>query len=249
MNSIYFPATNLRGLDRNIAIILAPVMPEWDCGQFCEPLISLLNSRGFDVTVIDTLSILTTFNLDVSLRQIKNVLSSITNGKPFLIGGIALGGAIAQRLSCELPNIDRVVSISGPTFCNQELDSKLSILIDALEAKDLYVAMNLLYDWLPPKNSYRIRAPIVKENISTDAIFRMKAGFSILKQIDAREHIKEFKGKTLLMVGELSQMVSRVSLLSDYQSPTYFASVIERAGMRPLHDNEKQSYITIANWL
>ncbi len=224
-------------------------MPVWDCGQFCEPLISLLTRRGFDVTVIDTLSITTTPDLGVSLQQLKGALSFITNGRPFLIGGVALGGALAQKLSCELPNIDRVISISGPTFPNQELDTKLSTLVDSLEAKNLDVAMNQLYDWLPPKNSYEQRAPRIDKNAFSDAINRMKAGFSILRQIDARESIKEFKGKTLLMVGELSQMVSKENLLENYHSPTYTASIIRNAGMRPWQDNEKLSYKTVENWL
>ncbi|MGB7997729.1 MAG: hypothetical protein WCF45_16560, partial [Photobacterium halotolerans] len=145
--------------------------------------------------------------------------------------------------------IDRVISISGPTFPDKELDTKLSALVDNLETKNLDVAMNQLYEWLPPKNSYEIRAPRIDKNAFSDAINRMKAGFSILKQIDARESITEFKGKTLLMVGELSQMVSKENLLENYNSPTYTASIIKNAGMRPWQDNEKQSYKTVENWL
>lgn len=249
MNSISFPATSILGLDKKIAVILAPVMPVWDCGQFCEPLISLLTRRGFDVTVIDTLSIITTSDLVFSLQQLKVALSDITNGRSFLICGVALGGALAQKLSCELPNIDGVISISGPTYPNPDLDGKLSALVDSLEAKNLDVAMNQLYDWLPPKNSYELRAPRINEDAFIDATNRMKSGFSILKQIDARESIKAFKGKTLLIVGELSQMVSKKNLLENYQSPTYTASIIKNAGMRPWQDNEKQSYQTVENWL
>ncbi|MFA1563198.1 alpha/beta hydrolase family protein [Aliivibrio fischeri] len=249
MNSISFSATSIINLDNKTAVILAPVMAAWDYGQFCEPLTFQLNHHGFDVTVIDTLSVLTTSNLDFSLHKLKDILSSITNGKPFLIGGVALGGALAQRLSCELPNINRVISISGPTFPSQDLNTKLSSLIEILENDNLEVAMNQLYDWLPPKNGYEMEAPIIESSISTDAIDRMISGFSILKQIDARKSIKEFKGKTLLIVGELSQMVSKENLLKNYQSPTYTASIISNAGMRPWQDNEKQSYKTVEKWL
>ncbi|WZX60652.1 hypothetical protein AAFR86_13010 [Salmonella enterica subsp. diarizonae serovar 58:r:z53] len=78
------------------AVILAPVMPVWDEGQFCAPLVMLLVAKGYHVTVIDTLTLIQ----DASPERAVEALCQALNARfqsPYLLVGFAMAGTLAAR--------------------------------------------------------------------------------------------------------------------------------------------------------
>ena len=81
------------------AIIMSPILAEWDQGKFCTPLIKLLAARGYHVTVYDTISLARNFS---DLSQVAalwgRVIADRHTAGIELVVGQAYGGAVAQYL-------------------------------------------------------------------------------------------------------------------------------------------------------
>lgn len=248
MNIEYYSSTGKERPNTKKAIILAPVMPLWDRGEFCLPLSQLLSNAGYEVIIIDTLSVCSSANEILALQEVEIAIKKYSGALPILLCGFALGGTFAQCLANRIKHLDGFLSVSGPGYATNELNEKLSSLINDLKNEKLSSAMESLYQWITPLNTSPFITPGIPANKRCIATERMLKGFSILKRLDSRPALNLYSGKSLLIVGELSQMANLTNQVQTGKEHHQVA-VIKGAGMRPWNDNHKQSSLTVTNWI
>lgn len=230
------------------AIILAPVMPIWDNGEFCAPLISILEIKGFKVSVIDTLTFIETSRPLEACDLMYKELKSRTN-LPFLLIGFAMGGTLVQMLSYRLNNLLGAITISSPSFADINLKEHLSYLLYLLNKGDLNLAVETLHKFVVP-NGEKInnQSAEIHESLHQTAINRMIIGFTLLLNLDSRLALDQFKGKYLSIIGEKSQLATcNNQFHSTNQNHSY--ACISNAGMRPWNDNAQAMNLLINKWI
>lgn len=230
------------------AVILAPVMPVWDEGKFCAPLVMLLAEKGYRVTVIDTLTLIQ----DASPERAVEALCQELDARfqpPYLLAGFAMAGTLVQLLAPHLNGLSGVISISAPGFADQQLKTRLGQLVSLLEEGDAELAVDVLHQFVVPEGqpapAGRFTLP---DAAKASAIQRMLTGFALLLNMDAREAIASYSGKYLAIVGEKSQLASWDNQTHSVQ-PTHLYRRIPKAGMRPWNDNPAAMNALLNEWV
>ncbi|MEQ1977378.1 alpha/beta hydrolase [Xenorhabdus sp. SGI240] len=235
------------------AVILSPVMPLWDHGNFCAPLVLLLEKMGYRVSIIDTLSLINHVNPDLIDPDcfINTIEFELTQrfSKPYLLIGFAMAGTLVQLLAPRLKTITGVISISGPGYADILLSDKLGQLIILLKKSQLDEAISLLHDFVIPKGGTPLPSvSAIPNHLKGIAQKRLIMGFSLLLQFDARTALCNYKGKFLSIVGECSQLAT---VRNQVVSPNLMHCfvVAEGAGMRPWNDQPEFINDVINDWL
>ncbi|WP_237387886.1 hypothetical protein [Xenorhabdus sp. Sc-CR9] len=230
------------------AVILAPVMPLWDHGDFCTPLFSLLQKMGYQVSIIDTLALINSIEPEHAINTIESELNRRFT-QPYLLVGFAMSGTLVQLLAPRLKKLMGVISISGPGYTDSLLANKLKQLIDLLNKNQLDEAISLLYDFVVPEDGMpHAQIPSIPDHLRSTARKRMLTGFSLLLQLDARTTLCKYKGKFLSIIGGCSQLAT-VSNQVVRTHPTHCFIIVEGAGMRLWEDNPVFTNNIINNWL
>ncbi|WP_118987871.1 alpha/beta hydrolase [Photorhabdus sp. CRCIA-P01] len=230
------------------AVILAPVMPLWDHGDFCTPLRILLQKVGYQVSIIDTLSLINSSDPDYAINIIESELNQRFS-QPYLLIGFAMSGTLVQLLASRLKNLTGVISVSGPGYADSLLTNRLEQLIALLNRNQLDEAISVLHDFVIPEGGTPLpKMTAVPDHLRNSARERMIVGFSLLLQLDARTILCNYKGKFLSIVGECSQLATECNQVVS-TNPTHCFVVVDGAGMRPWED--KPSFINnvINDWL
>ncbi|UGS39959.1 hypothetical protein [Pseudocitrobacter corydidari] len=230
------------------AVILAPVMPVWDEGQFCAPLVTLLVAKGYHVTVIDTLTLIQ----DGSPERAVEALSQALNARfqsSYLLVGFAMAGTLVQLLAPHLHGLSGVMSVSAPGFADEQLNRRLGELVSLLEEGEVEHAVDVLHQFVVPEGQ---AAPEVRFTLpdaaKASAIQRMLTGFALLLNMDARAAIARYNGKYLAIVGDKSQLASWENQTHSTQ-PTHLYRRIPEAGMRPWNDNPAAMNALLNEWV
>jgi len=134
-----------------LAVVMAPVMPYWDEGQFFAPLTERLVALGYRVMIFDSLSLqpapgdLASFA--DAWRQILQGLGPIE-----LLAGNALGGALVQSLLASrwAAQIPATLLISAPSQADDQLDKRLGYMAELAAARELSEALRWLDHWVSP---------------------------------------------------------------------------------------------------
>lgn len=132
-----------------LAVVMAPVMPYWDEGQFFAPLTERLVALGYRVMIFDSLSLqpapedLATFAN--AWRQILQGLGPVQ-----LLAGSALGGALVQSLLASrwAASIPATLLISAPTQADSQLEERLGYMAQLAAAGELTEALCWLEHWV-----------------------------------------------------------------------------------------------------
>ncbi|CAH6796648.1 conserved hypothetical protein [Vibrio chagasii] len=247
MNVVYFSPEVSSSLLKQ-AVVLSPVMPVWDKGEFCLPLTQHLNQAGYCVAVIDTLSVCTTDEANTSIEEIKQAILKVSANSELLLCGFALGGALAQCVAAHLPSVSHLFSVSGPGQQTIELTTKLGELIAKLRNCELPDALAQLGQWVAPTGTFVEMIPAPAACDHELATQRMLNGFTLLRRLNSRNHLEAFKGRCLLMVGDKSQMVTASNQIC-IEREGYEIVSIHNAGMRPWADNPKQVAKYLTQWI
>ncbi|EHQ9198459.1 hypothetical protein KF477_004687 [Salmonella enterica subsp. diarizonae serovar 50:k:z:[z50],[z57],[z68] [z86]] len=190
------------------AVILAPVMPVWDEGQFCAPLVMLLVAKGYHVTVIDTLTLIQ----DASPERAVEALCQALNARfqsPYLLVGFAMAGTLVQLLAPHLHGLSGVMSVSAPGFADEQLNRRLGELVSLLEKGEVEHAVDVLHQFVVPEGQAAQEGRFtLPDAAKASAIQRMLTGFALLLNMDARAAIARYNGKYLAIVGDKSQLAS-----------------------------------------
>ncbi|MBU4636347.1 alpha/beta hydrolase [Pseudomonas chlororaphis] len=227
------------GLGPELVVVMSPVMPTWDEGQFFAPLTQSLVDKGYRVVIFDTLSLLTDNDepfADFTQRWAE-VLEPL--GPIALIAGSALGGAVVQGLLAT--GVGRQAAqallISSPTRADKILDRRLGAMADLASAGDVDTALMLLDQWvLPARAKPAARQPASAATADEQAGRRLNQGFRLLNELNVEPQVSAWPGRLLSIFGESSQLV-RATNVSFQASAQHLAVGVPGAGMRPLLDD------------
>ncbi|WP_248797772.1 alpha/beta hydrolase [Pseudomonas sp. MWU13-2105] len=227
------------GQGPELAVVLSPVMPAWDEGQFFAPLTQALVAKGYRVLIFDTLSLLADDDEDLAsfTRRWATVLEPL--GPIALLAGSALGGALVQSLLATAvgEQTAKVLLISSPTRADKILDRRLGAMAELASAGDVDKALLLLEQWVLPAH----RPPTTQQPTSgslddRQAGHRLDRGFRLLSKLNLESQVSAWPGRLLSLFGEDSQLV-RAANVSFSTSTRHLAVSVPGAGMRPLQDD------------
>lgn len=226
------------GNGHQLAVVMSPVMPAWDEGQFFQPMIAPLVKAGYRVVVFDTLSLLVDEHesLEAFSRRWLHVLSTL--GQIDLLVGSALGGAVVQALlgTHLAPHISKVLLLSSPALADGILDGRLGKMADLALLGDLEQALQLLDQLVQPATRIRPCGPIDIDQASAALqARRLHLGFRLLNRLDLRQASHRFPGALLTVYGEQSQLVRGINVHVNEQARHYRLPIPD-GGMRPLLD-------------
>lgn len=237
--SINAPVHVQFGLGPELVVVMSPVMPAWDEGQFFAPLTQSLVDKGYRVIIFDTLSLLAEDDEDFAsfTRRWATVLEPL--GSIALIAGSALGGAVVQGLLATPvgQQVAQALLISSPTKADSVLDRRLGAMAELASAGDVDTALMLLDQWVLPA---RVKPPVRQpdQGVTVDALAgrRLDQGFRLLSKLNVEPQVAAWSGRLLSIFGEDSQLV-RATNVSFKQSPQHQSVSVPGAGMRPLLDD------------
>lgn len=237
------------------ALLLSPILPEWDEGAYFAPLLPVLAGAGYSTTIYDTLSLLacgpardreTDFAALVeSWRAALFAVIAPASGRPVdLVGGAALGGTVMQALVGRAPftAVPRALFVSAPSVVDPALGAALGELAELARDRGAGASLARLGELVRRDDE---PAPVSgfspedggREEIDTPAAGRLAAGFSALCGVDVSSALSAYPGRLLHVVGEASRMVvaRNVRIFDAARQSTF---LVPRAGMRPLTDRQ-----------
>ncbi|MGI4840196.1 MAG: hypothetical protein ACRYF9_21545 [Janthinobacterium lividum] len=132
-----------------LAVVMAPVMPYWDEGQFFAPLTERLVALGYRVMIFDSLSLQPApEDLPTFADAWRRILQGL--GPIQLLAGSALGGAVVQSLLASrwAASIPATLLISAPTQADSQLDERLGYMAQLAAAGELTEALRWLEHWV-----------------------------------------------------------------------------------------------------
>lgn len=237
------------------AVVLGPVSPAFDDGAFCDVLSDALVERGFGVVVVDTPSLVGSL---ACKRGAAGVVEGLAQQLPVptsdiaMLAGYALGGTLAVKLCGYLPEVPRVLSLSGPGFTDVPLRRGITPLMHALQAGLLEKSLELLAESVAPLGhapsaQHRDTLRLDSEQAQL-AMQRMLAGFGLLLELDARADAERYTGKILAIVGERSQLAT-VANQAFAPGPHRRIVSVPGAGMRVLRDAPDFTIRAVEDWL
>ncbi|EJF76034.1 alpha/beta fold hydrolase [Bartonella alsatica] len=237
-------------------VILSPVIPIWDHGVFCSSFTKLCVARGFQITILDTLSLFS-INSNFYNNSAIAILPVITEKlerhfkEPSVLVGFSMGGMLVQILAARLPNVQAVLAVNAPGYPDKLLQRRLGYVLNFLKNKDLSGALETLNAFMNsnPRGVMKKRALLkIPDTQKSVAIERMSRGFKFLLGMDARNEIIKYTGKFLALVGEKSQLAT-----IDNQTRSYCINheykIISGAGTRLWDDNPVMTNAIIDKWL
>ncbi|GHC70369.1 hypothetical protein GCM10010507_56520 [Streptomyces cinnamoneus] len=227
------------------ALVLAPVLPQWDEGAFFAPVVRALTGAGVHVTVVDTLA---AWDEDVtSLAALTDRWRTLLpRFGPFdLLCGNALGGALAQAL---LPAVDPatgVLLVSAPAVADALLESRLTEIADAAGAGRLAESLALLHHYVLPEGT--------PEQAPADAVLadpggaarRLAGGLPLLCGIDSTDAVTGHPGPLLNVVGGRSRLVGARHTAA---APHHHVQVMPGCGMRPHTESAPEVSAAVADF-
>lgn len=234
------------------AVLLSPVLPAWDAGAYFDPLIGYLAERGYDVTVFDTLSLLTSSDMpfDELTDRWRDCLQRF--GDIDLLGGAALGGSVVQGLLGEegIADIPDILLISSPTKADARLDGHLLDMARLAREESATATLKLLAH-LIAADTEALRTMDDEAYLSLEgpaARLRLACGFSVLAGLDVAGEVAGFTGRLLHLYGMNSRLVRKDNIVVG-DRPNHQAVGFAGCGMRPLGDFRERSLQEIARHL
>ncbi|GAA4665612.1 alpha/beta hydrolase [Bartonella pachyuromydis] len=235
-------------------VILSPVMPIWDHGVFCSSFTKLCSEKGYQITLLDTLSLFPSNSLICKHSSVE-ILSFIREKlessfrEPSVLVGFSMAGMLVQILAARLPNVRAVLAVNAPGYPDELLQQRLGYVLNFLKNQDLSRALEALNILMHPSGGVKKRVPREIPDTQKDiAIERMTRGFHFLLEMDARNEIIKYTGKFLALIGEKSQLAT-----IDNQTRSYCIyheyRVIPDAGTRLWDDNPVMTNAIIEQWM
>ncbi|NIG88096.1 MAG: alpha/beta hydrolase [Serratia symbiotica] len=229
-------------------VIMAPIMPVWDNEMFCKPLLSILTNKGFRVSIIDTLSLIHSTDLQETIDAVHHELIARAVS-PFLLVGFAMAGTLVQMLSHRMDCLTGVIAISAPGYADYLLNERIGYLMSLLSKGYLDEAIKALHQFVAPEGQTAGQIVLsIPESQRQEATERMLRGFSLLLKLDARPTIAQYHGKYLGIVGEKSQLATW-SNQTHSGNPKHRYERIPGAGMRPWNDNASAINLLVNEWV
>ncbi len=245
------PISRTFGNGSHLAVVMSPVMPEWDEGAFFAPLTDHLVGCDYRVRIFDTLSLLDedSCSLATYAHRWSSHLQAL--GPISLLAGNALGGSLAQAL-LGMPlarQVDNVLLISAPTRADALLEQRLGEMARLARAGKMTEALHLLAYRVQPAGT---AAPSLPARIECGAdprrMRRLSEGFDMLRGLDLAQILDRFDKPVLSIHGQQSQLVRQVNVRLT-ANPAHRQLEIAGAGMRPLPEHLQEIVAAMADTL
>lgn len=240
------------GQGRRLAVVMSPVMPQWDHGEFFAPMTARLVALGYRVLVFDSLSLP---HAEVRLADLAAAWDAIlrTIGPIQLLAGVALGGALVQCLLAKpwAAQVPATWLISAPTRADALLEARLAHLARLARAGLLQPALQALAGWVaaaptpqaPSATDAALTATLTCQRLpdlpgdggsqpSSPACSRLWQGFALLHDFDLSHAVDTYPGRLISLYGARSQLVRAVNVTFAI-TPGHLAVAIAESGMRP----------------
>lgn len=248
------------------AVILSPILPTWDDGEFCAPLVAQLTAQGYQTHIYDSLSLATDTSLDNTAAAWNQFLLQQHTRIELAIGQ-AYGGALVHRLlSSVLATCPRVITISAPTHSHAILSIGLKNILAQLSQYGETAAIAALAYWVKAENnkastlttpaiSSAILCEISQENLVSQitpcstSVQRLRIGLSQLLDFDARQAVEKYAHRLLVLYGTASRLVNHHSITLSHTNPQQICVGLAASGMRPLTDNPTLALKLITHFL
>ncbi len=124
------------------------------------------------------------------------------------------------------------IGVSAPTIVGPALRTGLLDILAALNERGPAQALLTLDRWVGPARTTAEAAPVVEPGCAD----RLRSGFQQLLQADARQHVRGYGGRLLMLYGEASRLVNRDSIVLGGAPGRHLAVGISGCEMRPLAD-------------
>lgn len=246
-----------------LAIILSPIMPKWDDGKFCAPLVEQLTAKGYQTHIYDSLSLATDTSLDDTAAAWNQFLQQQHTHIQLAIGHAYGGALVHSLLSGALATCPMVIGISAPTHSNAILRIGLKNILTQLSQYGETAAIAALAYWIQAKNnptstltrSLAIPSSIKQENGTphvtpgSTSIQRLRIGLSQLLDFDARPAVEKYVNRLLILYGTASRLVNHHSITLSHTNAQQMCIGLAASGMRPLIDNPTLTLKLIAHFL
>lgn len=235
-------------------VILSPVMPIWDEGAFCAPLTKLCATKGFQVTLLDTLSLFPKSAYFLNYSAIETLSFMIKKlekyfKEPAVLVGFSMAGMLVQILAPQLPNVRAVLAVNAPGYPDKPLQRRLGDILFYLENNDLAGALETLNVFIHSRGIIKKRVALeIPQDQKSMAIERMTRGFKLLLALDARDEIVKYTGKFLALVGEKSQLAT-VDNQTKSKCFNHEYRIVSGAGTRLWDDNPVMTNAIVSEWM
>ncbi|PIT69736.1 alpha/beta hydrolase [Bartonella tribocorum] len=235
-------------------VILSPVMPIWDGGAFCSSLTKLCAMKGFQVMLLDTLSLFPKsahFFNHSAIETLSFMVEKLDKSfkKPTVLVGFSMAGILVQILATRLPNVQAVLAVNAPGYPDKLLQQRLGDILIHLENNDLLGALETLNIFMHPSGVVKKRVALeIPQDQKNMAVERMTRGFKLLLALDARDEIVKYRGKFLALVGEKSQLAT-VDNQTKSQCVNHEYRIISGAGTRLWDDNLVMTNAIVSEWM
>lgn len=217
-------------MKQRVAIVFGPVQPAWDNGAFFTPVTERLQSRGFEVRLIDTVA---PVEESMTVQDLADLWFD-ANETVDLVCGNALGGAVAQVYAARLATPVPVLSVSGPGRSDAVLAQRLEEIAGLADRGNVNAALALLNrrvtPWGTPTDFKPTAASLDAEPVDPQIARRIALGLRLLCDVDLSQELSTYPGLIITVVGSDSQLVTEHHTIATPRSQTV---VFEGAGMRP----------------
>lgn len=217
------------------AVLLSPMMAQWDNGAFCQPLLDWLANSGYSVAVYDTVGL---------CKGSKNLQEATAVWGQFLLEnepkidlliGQAYGGAIAQHLLAnELAYVRNFIGVSAPTYCDSILGDKLNGVLIELTQVSAEAGLKKLLWCIRPDTDKTV--PEIEGLAPAETVERLATGLQQLQNADARNIIADYQGRALWIYGSQSRLVSSVNIVPAPGRSDHQIIKLPHCGMHPFRD-------------
>ncbi|WP_026088279.1 alpha/beta fold hydrolase [Bartonella rattaustraliani] len=235
-------------------VILSPVMPSWDHGVFCSSFTKLCSEKGFQITVLDTMSLFPSYSFfghNTAVEALPFIVEKLEKHlkESSVLVGFSMAGMLVQILAARLLNVRAVLAVNAPGYPDKPLQQRLGHILHLLKNKDLSGALEALNVFMCPPGAVNKRIlSKVPEVQKKAAIERMTKGFQFLLEMDARNEIIKYTGKFLALVGEKSQLAT-IDNQTRSCSKKHEYKIISGAGTRLWDDNPVMTNAIIEEWI
>ncbi len=248
------------------AVILSPILPIWDDGEFCAPLVAQLTAQGYQTHIYDSLSLATDTSLDHTAAAWSQFLQQQHTHIELAIGQAYGGALVHSLLSSVLATCPMVISISAPTHSNAILAIGLKDILTQLSQYGETAAIAALAYWVKAENnkastittsvmSSATLCEVSQENLvshitpCSTSVQRLRIGLSQLLDFDARQAVEKYAHRLLVLYGAASRLVNHHSITLSHTNPQQMCVGLAASGMRPFIDNPTLALKLITHFL
>lgn len=235
------------GFGQAKALVLSPILADWEEAKSVIANLDFLFDR-YNLIMYDSLSFIKkdyagqlSKYLNIWESFLVNCLDDVD-----LVIGFSFGGTLLQHLLNKLPlKNKKIIFMSSPAFVTDDLRKKLDEFLSLVEMQAIEQLLARLSFYSSPK-SPQSKYILPLDSDQEEMLLRLKHGFSLISQADARNIIASVLMDYLHIYGEESLLAGSNNI---EVSPGAMKIGIPNSGIRVLNENKEQAIKEIINYM